>query len=339
MSTRAPAPAPAKGTKRKAPTAASSKKKKAPTAKKSRTAASAPHILPGAAYEVKFRARGPFKCVTVEGKSKTGMHPALDKAIGPGFKWEEGTPTPLPKSDDFIPVDARCKNERRMPYSKAAGHKLDQQIGSVLKLCKRKIHPVPLRVFVDSAFRDHWAKLVFGTGLRGIAATKQMNTIRNCANGLTPEADNIIRYMMSRKLTPIATQFPVAAGRVGTPMDLLVRNQQGQYISCELKAGCQENRTNGKLLPYPFNPPIKDPTTRQMVLPNDKHYYSTHTEHIMQTMMTAVCFHHTYPTQPTAEPLLLRSTAAGLYVYRPPAWAVAGKKALAIKMGMIAPGS
>lgn len=82
---------------------------------------------------VKFKARGPYKCVTVNGHARTGMHPALFKAIGSGFDYNKAKATntlqvvAMPPASEFYPLDEATKNTRTLAYSAKQGQRLDTQ--------------------------------------------------------------------------------------------------------------------------------------------------------------------------------------------------------------------
>lgn len=87
-----------------------------------------------AAAVVKFKARGPYKCVTVNGNARTGMHPALFKAIGSGFDYNKAKANntlkvvPMPPASEFYALDEATKNTRTLAYSAKQGQRLDSQV-------------------------------------------------------------------------------------------------------------------------------------------------------------------------------------------------------------------
>jgi hypothetical protein len=273
---------------------------------------------------VKFRSRGPFKCTVKDGVALKGMHPALAAAIGAGFDYAKAKANkslralPHPAATEFIPRHAHAKNERRLAYSATQGKKTDSQISAVVKLHLMPTQQVPLRAFVDAAYRDHFLLLKFGKTSTSPLVGKQIKRIRAVANGLLPETDAIVRYLISHQLTPVGTQTPVACGAVGTQCDLVVKNNQEEHIVCEIKCGCETNWTHGKLMPRPLADLL----------------FTTHREHTLQTLMTTRCYKRTFPQHKVGSGLLLRSARDGLHVYATPAWAKDAEQALAAKMLM-----
>lgn len=297
---------------------------------------------------VKFRSRGRYKCTTNNGEPLTGMHDALGRAIGGGFDYDKLKnanrllTVPLSVPSEFYPLHSQTKNTRRLQYSRQQGSKGDTQITSVVKLHLMKTQRVPLRVFVDKAERASFLKLKFGTSPamqpeRALQLTKQADRIRNLANALLPETDSIIRFLIRKKLTPVSTQTPVAAGAVGTQCDLVVTNPEGEHIVIENKVGCDVAFTHGKMMPYPFHSVAKvvDPVTQRVLVEGKKGLvFSTHRKYQLQALMTSRCYRRTFPDRKMGEPLLLRADRAGLHVYKVPQWAKDGEAALATRMKM-----
>ena len=286
-------------------------------------------VATDASKSVKFRSRGPFKCTTQDGKALKGIHKALAEAISSGFNYDQSKKNntlqvvPHPPATEFYPRHAHAKNERHLAYSAAQGKKADSQLTSVVKLHLMPTQLVPLRAFVDADFRNHWIALNFRhlpnmTDKQKLVLTKQAKRIRNLANGLFSETDAVIRFMITKKLSPVSTQTPVASGAVGTQLDLLCKNADNEHIVIEMKTGCEKSFTHGKMMPAPF----------QTLL------FNTHREHILQTLMTSRCYRRTYPTRKVGAPLLLRSSRDGIHVYSMPQWAIDGEQALAMRMRM-----
>ena len=273
---------------------------------------------------VKFRSRGPHKCTVRDGVALMGMHKALARAIGQGFDYDacKANKTlralPHPAATEFYPRHAHTKNERHLAYSAAQGKKTDSQLTSVVKLHLMPTLQVPLRAMVDAVFRDHWIALKFGRTSTSALVGKQVKRIRNLANGLLPETDAIVRFLIAKKLKPVSTQTPVACGAVGTQLDLLVEEADGTRIVLEVKTGCEKNLSHGKLL-LPVFPTL---------------LYTTHRVHLLQTLMSSRAYKRTFPTHKMGEPLLLRSAREGIFVYAMPQWAKDGEHALATRMGM-----
>lgn len=84
-----------------------------------------------------------------------------------------------------------------------------------------------------------------------------------------------------------------------------------------MPSGCERNHTAGGRLmapPYAHVP------------------YSTHAEHILQTLVTHWLYKRTHPTAEMAPPLLLRCDREGAHGYTVPKWAVDGLPALLGKL-------
>jgi len=309
---------------------------------------------------VKFKARGPYKCVTVNGHARTGMHPALFKAIGSGFDYNKAKATntlqvvAMPPASEFYPLDEATKNTRTLAYSAKQGQRLDTQIGAVVKLHTGRDWKVPLRVFLHKETRDHFIRVKWQGCAGSIASdadAKKIKRLRNLCNSLMPETHQVIRYLDKHGLDPIETQVAVARGEVGTPIDLVCyRASTDEYISCELKTGCEKNYTHGKLMGPPFSGPLFAGYTKTgayVALPTDTQEekdasreswrqglcFTTHREHVLQNVMNSRLLRFTYPSRKVGVPLLLRADRQGLHVYRPPDWATKAELALAQRMG------
>ncbi len=272
---------------------------------------------------VKFRSRGPHKCtINAEGKSCKGMHKALAEAIGTGFDYDAakkaGTlkTVPIPKADVFIPI-GNTKNTRKLAYSAQQGIRVDRQVGAVVKLMLMPTIKVPVRAFLEKSYMDHYVKLKFGTRPTSLEVIKKIRKIRSAANTLLPETEQLLRYMHTQKLTPVGTQVPVASGKVGTQVDLVLAVETGEHIVCELKAGCDTNFHHSKTMPAPF----------------EGFLYTTHREHQLQTIMTSRLYTKTFPARKVKPPRLIRIDRAGLHVYLPPQWALDSEQQLAQRMG------
>lgn len=268
---------------------------------------------------VRFRSRGPFKCtVNAEGKACTGMHRALADAIGTGFDYDAakkaGTlrEVPHPKADHFVPVGP-TRNTRHLAYSKKQGVKLDQQVGHVVKLMQTQ--QIPMRAFFVKAQLDRVIVLKFGRTDRDAAAVKQVRRIRTVANTLMPETEQLLRYLVAQKLTPVSTQTPVASGKVGTQIDLVCANEAGEHIVCELKNGCSTNYQHGTLPAFLHN-----------------WAWTQHRHYIFQTLMNGRLYRKTFPDRKVGATRLIRVDRQGLHMYHPPQWALDAEPALAARM-------
>ena len=74
---------------------------------------------------------------------------------------------------------------------------------------------------------------------------------------------------------------------------------------------------------------------RNFYTPFNKHVFSTHGEHILQTMMSNRCFKKTCPHLKVGDPILLRADTSGISIYSMPQWAKEGEQALAAKMAIV----
>jgi hypothetical protein len=54
---------------------------------------------------------------------------------------------------------------------------------------------------------------------------------------LSPEARVILSVMLQRRLRPVKAQLAVAAGHVGTAIDVIARNPRGEKFALEIKIG------------------------------------------------------------------------------------------------------
>ncbi len=76
---------------------------------------------------VRFRARGPHKCIVVDGKSKQGLHNALDRVLG---KCERTQQLPMPAPDLHMrEAHTQCDVRKQGPPINAMkqGSRLDSQ--------------------------------------------------------------------------------------------------------------------------------------------------------------------------------------------------------------------
>lgn len=268
---------------------------------------------------VRFRSRGPFKCtLNADGKACTGLHKALEDVIGTGFDYAKSKAAgtlrvvPHPVADHFIPAGP-TRNQRHLAYSKQQGCKLDQQVGHAVKLMQTM--QIPMRAFFDKAHLDQVIRLKFGRVYKDKAVVSKVRRIRTVANTLMPETERLLRYLHSQKLTPFATQVPVASGKVGTQVDLVVTNEAGEYIIVELKNGYEKNYQHGTLPPFMHN------------------WAWTQARHNMfQTMMEKHCFHKTFPDRKLGPARMIRLDSNGLHMYLVPGWMNDFEDALAKRM-------
>lgn len=119
----------------------------------------------------------------------------------------------------------------------------------------------------------------------------------------------IVPYLLERKLTPIASQFQVAHAqtRVGTPIDMVCRDADGNAVIIEHKRGYEAyiDRHTG----VPMKPPFYFLTD------------SARHQHLLYLAFAVDLFElQTGRTVNRAECAVLRQTSAGLDVYRLPAW-------------------
>lgn len=263
---------------------------------------------------VKFRARGPFKCVVNDGKSCKGVHPALKARLFPSWDYKQAQDNaslrviPHPRADHFLPAVA-TRNERHLAYSKQQGCKMDQQVTAVVKA--HVAAHVPLRAFYDADHLTHFVKRHFGTPLSD-AQGKQVRSLRNLRNSLLPETEHLLRLLDRLKLDPVSTQDVLAKGKLGTRADLICTDETGAYRVIELKNGCSSNYTHGRRMSTPFQDQL----------------FSTHAEHVLQTLVTNALYRSTHLARTVGMPLLIRVDKQGAYVYHPPKWAVDGLPSL-----------
>lgn len=306
---------PTPATHSKAPAAAAKRKK--PLSKPRKTGSTKKAAPKG----VRFRSRGPHKCtVNAEGKACQGMHKALAEAIGTGFDYDKAKKAgtllvvPHPTADHFIPVGP-TRNKRHLAYSAKQGQKLDHQCTAVVKLMQMPTLRIPLRAFFDKAHMDSVIKLKFGRVYKDSVAVKQVRRIRSVANTLMPETEQLLRYLHQQKLTPVSTQTPVASGKVGTQIDLVVATETGEHIVCELKNGCDKNFQHGKLPAF----------LHEWAWTQHRHY-------AFQTLMNGRLYRKTFPDRKVGPPRLIRVDRSGLHMYVPPQWALDAEPALAARM-------
>ncbi len=200
-----------------------------------------------------------------------------------------------------------------------------------MKLHREPLHQVPLRAFWDKPFRDAWLQAKWGSSkaLPGTlspstqtARLKLIRRVRTLATQLMPETEQLLRYLVGRRMRPLDTQVAVAAGRVGTTCDLVClrpnpTTQEDEHVVCEIKNGCTENLTD--------DTPMREPFPGFL--------FTTHREHLLQTMMSNYLYRRTFPAARMAPPQLLRMDREGLHRYAPPEWAITQETALARKMG------
>jgi hypothetical protein len=297
---------------------------------------------------VRFQSRGAFKCVKVDGASCAGVHPALLATVCRGWSYDVAkragtlTSAPNPPARLLFAPSTLARNHRRLPYSREEGVRFDKQVDTVVDLHNmqllRTLGPdgttmrttgVPLCAFWDPALREvyyhhlltrHVVEEASGTADAARALLNARHRKRNRATAgrfralclkLMPETDTLLRFLAAQNLTPVATQTPVANAtlRLGTRVDLVVRDASGHTRVIENKLGCGVNFGRAGLrLGAPF-------TTVA---------FSTHHEHLLQTLVTHRLYKHTFPAAEMGLPLLLRVDTHGLHVYTPPRWAIDG---------------
>jgi hypothetical protein len=282
---------------------------------------------------IKFKSRGPYRCVQVDGQSRTGVHPALKRALFPFWDYDEAKKTgrlkvvPHPRADLFEPATEEDRSKRRLPYSKRLGNKFDTQCGRVTKLI---VDGVPIRAFFDAAERKKYAArsrnpLEDPDVRKELAARSKRLTA--CRTALMPEMRTLIRFLYKHDITPTETQTNVADERLGTRCDLI--SKDGAMLSCviELKCGCEKNFSDGRMMLYPFHD--RTMIVNGVAVPSP---FTTHDEHVLHTLVTHKLFKKSFPGRPMAAPLLVVVNRSGAYGYLPPAWAVTRLPALMAKL-------
>ncbi len=266
--------------------------------------------------EIKWKGRGPFKCIKNKGVSCKGVHPALQQAYWPGWDWDKAKANgsllevPLPAADKLVPMpqDAR---DRRLPYSKSQGINFDKEITKTVKLSRA--HALPAVFWFNKGNRA----LVLGK-LKGATkeAAKIVTSLRNAVKRLMPETMAFWKLMHDAKMVPVETQTPVAKNRVGTKLDVLCTHavHTDTYRVIECKHGCEHNWT---MLGLPSLPPSISLPERRV---------TSHNQHLLQTAVNQMLFKATFPERKTVKPWLVRVDRHGAHVYVAPE--VPGLKAL-----------
>lgn len=303
-----------------------------------------------------FQSRGKFKCVKLDGRAKQGVHPALHRALSPRWCYaealKEGRLTeydaPRPNhlylaAPHLASLVKPCQPER----AAKGGTKLDQELTRTVKLYlelkrypPRAVSgaPIPLtRVFHDMAWRDSYLQQLpqtpprpLGWTKRGTKAQPDAWTRRRKAlarlHFTLPETRMLWLLMDHQRVEPVATQLPVALGRIGTCADLVVRaldsitlpdGSPGWPLTCvEVKRNCSRMYGDGSRMGPPFT----------------QHLFSTHSHYQLQTLVTHLLMKQSMPAAKlpgsTTAPWLVRCTNTGVHVDVPPAWAVAARKDL-----------
>jgi len=182
-------------------------------------------------------------------------------------------------------------------------------------------YKVPLRAFFDATERNMFVKVQWGTPpLSKIKEyEKERRRFRNTCSGMMNETEQLIRYLHARKLKPVATQVPVHWNKsLGTPIDLVCTDKDGARTRViELKKGCDKSLSHGKKM--------------KPVYPDRS--FTTHNEHLLQTMMNDRLYRKTFEGRCVGPPMLIRISTTALHVYSVPSWARKNEHELATLMG------
>ncbi len=257
---------------------------------------------------VKWKGRGPFKCVKNEGVSCKGVHPALQKAFWPLWDWEKAkasgtlTEIPLPAADKFVAVPLEAR-DRRLPYCKMQGIRFDNEITKTVKLSRT--HSLPALFWFNKGNRALILSKLKGNTK---AAASRLTSLRNAVKTIMPETMSFWKLMHEAKLTPVETQTPVARGRLGTKLDVLCTHalHPDMYRVIECKHGCEHNWTMRglPLLPSAITGPERRVTS--------------HNQHLLQTYANHLLFKATFPDRKTVKPWLVRVDRQGAHLYVAP---------------------
>lgn len=152
-------------------------------------------------------------------------------------------------------------------------------------------------------------------------------------------------WMYVRRYVPVATQYAVAYGRVGTCIDLVVRDesQPGRNLirTVECKKGTSNATRVGSAVSHTFvccfelgcATNYTDDIT--YLAPYANVVRTTHSHYVLQALASDAMYHAQVPLPAGCErgtPLLVRFDGDTAYEYEPEAWAVAGLPALLQKM-------
>lgn len=218
---------------------------------RSRTVAAKPRkrkVVKGVA----FQSRGRFPCVRVDGAAKQGLHPALNRVLGE-VKYV-GAETPVaatPPASQYISSDVlgEVKSSKYPPQAcMKAGSRVDSELTSSIKLAHAlSMLPVglyervprdkslPSRAFWDPTYRKRYCEVRWGR-----AQHRDKTRLLNICNRMMKETRLLWYHFDRSRLRPVATQVPVALGRIGTPLDLVVQDYgtdptQPSHVVCEVK--------------------------------------------------------------------------------------------------------
>jgi hypothetical protein len=309
------------------------KKAKAPKAKKLKSDAlpktKKPKTPRKPTEKLRVKTRGKYRNVAFNGASLPGMHPSLFAAIGRGFNYDDlvkkGTLCKTTTPCGNVAVVERSydvKNKSKLQNSKRLGIRMDTQVTAIVKWHTGK-YKVPLKAFFDSTERNlfaarQWGKAPIG---KGKEYEKERKRFRNTCSGMMNETEQLLRYLHSRKMNPVATQVPVHWNKsLGTPVDLVCTQLNSAGVLCdrviELKKGCENSFSHGKTM-WPIYPDVT---------------FSTHNEHLLQTMMNDKLYRKTHPGRVMGPPELIRIDPKALHAYSVPAWALKQEHALAAAM-------
>ena len=262
----------------------------------------------GAVAGIKWKGRGPFKCVKNGTVSCRGVHPALLKAYWPTWNWDKAKADgslqdiALPVEDKVVPMPEEAR-ARRLPYSKGQGIRFDAEITKTVKLSRT--NNLPACFWFNKSQRTLiLAKLKGPTE----AAQKTVARLRNAIKVLMPETMAFWKLMHDAQMVPVETQTPVAKNRVGTKLDVLCTHavHTDTYRVIECKHGCEKNWAIAGVPNLPSSLPL---TERRV---------TTHNQHLLQTTVNQMLFKATFPNRKSVKPWLVRVDRHGAHVYVAP---------------------
>lgn len=258
---------------------------------------------------VKFQASGKRIGVKIRGKHTIGVHQALNDCLNPDFNFEAleksgrlvNMPMPLPSM--FIKADSSRTNtaSTMQEHQRMYGSLLDAQLGKTVKM--HATLGVPVECFINKEMRNKFAKESLT-----VEQSKELHGI--CAT-MMPEAHSAWRAFIKLRLNPISTQNPVARGKVGTCVDVVVVDSNGAIRVIEIKRGCTHSYGSGKMFLAPYG-------GRKV---------STHDHYVLQTLVNSRLYQSNLAKDTPlvmAEPLLIRLDKDGAHIYKMPQWAIDG---------------
>ena len=230
------------------------------------------------------KGKGDLAIVDEHGRVLKGLLPTLKSNFFPQYEFTSATLGPRTKL---------TKGVKKLKGGTKTGKDFDKHIGQ--SICLMRKYQIPMESF--------WEHKTYSAAMKRVKVKDKL-TLKAIysSNRHKPYVRWFWTKLQDLKMQPVSTQIPVRHNtlRLGTFLDLVCRDLQGQYHVVELKTGYDSYYN--KHTPFRMKAPFQDLDDS----PRHQHQLQLTASHLM--------YKQTFPSKPVGDPVLLRFHSDGIQV-------------------------